>query len=792
MFRGKIRYYLRNINVYPEQAPTQMHQYGVIGDPAVRLVAPKSNANNRSRIRWNLPTNIAPIGSVLKVVGTVDGIQNGIGEGRITDQNNFDVSTAPIPFIVQNGKIGQLQNGVFVDTLFVQIPNPPNGRGQMPAMRGGHFKVYVKNAEGNDDASGNVRFTTAAPFFRRVEPTRDFATVQNEAQRFVMEVESRFNITSVALDVTVQAVNPARLALSTPGDTTVFSTVFQRRFASAITAPNLYQTVDSIPANLMREPNRVTYRAVAQTDSGQFFSDPFLAQIGNPPDVAAVRRATEGEGQLFNNNTIDFYPDGERVVIAADVYNWSNQPVERAVVYFYENSISNGIAPNQSPYLIANQIRIIDTVSVALPANGVARAKIPVPSWMNLLETYRIGIRVLADTTGQRYESTYFNNLSNQRAVQYNLFRVRTNSDSITIDDNVRLTYEANSFSQNGFVRVSKIVNPPKINQPDNNFVQMVTQSSPTERLAYRIERIDSSLTLTKPLTVRMVMSANQPQAVRQNTSAYFFSEPVERWFKVVSQTRVDSLTVQFEASRFGAYSLMSSLDSERPIISLGIEGQAYRVGSSASRRPRVTIVVQDQNGVYIDENLITIIRNNDSSEALKSKLTIPRNTPNANVVGMTFDDEFEAGENSLQFVFHDANLNAVRSEKMLFNVSADFDLVAHGAYPNPFNERTFIAYQIVNPIQEADAFELKIYTVSGRLIATCREPGPRALGVFPTGSQVADGVGQLRGNGDHALIWTGKDDNGNEVANGVYYGKLRITSRGRALEKIIKIVRLR
>ncbi len=792
LFRGKIRYYLRHINAYPEQAPSQMHQYGVLGDPAIRLATPITGANNRSRVRWNLPTHIAPIGSTLKIVGTVDGIQNGIGEGRITDQNNFDVSTAPIPFIVQNGKIGQLQNGVFVDTLFVPIPNPPDGRGRMPAMTGGHFKVHIRNAEGNNDANGEVRFTTAAPFFRRIEPTRDFATVQNEAQRFVMEVESRFNIARVDLDVNVLAVDPTRLSLTIPGETTVYRTVFNRQFSSISTAPNLYQTIDSIPPAFMREPNRVTYRAIAQTDSGQFRSDEFLAQIGNPPDVAAVRRAAEGEGQLFNNTTIDFYPDGERVVIGADVYNWSNQPVERAIVYFYENSISNGISPNQSPYLIANRIRLIDTVSVSLPPNGRARAKIPVPSWMQLLETYQIGIRVLADTTGQRYESTYFNNLSNQRPVQSNLFRVRTIADSITIDENVQLSYESNTFSRNGFVRVVKVSGPPKINQPDNNFVRLFSHSSPAERLAYRIERVDSNLTLTKPITVRMKMSSNEQPEVRQSAAAYFFSEPVERWLKVVGQTRVDSLTIQFDAPRFGAYSLMSTTDSERPIVSLGIEGQAYRPGTPASRRPRITVVVQDQNGVYIDESLITVIRNNDSSEALKSKLTIPRNTPNANVVGMTYDDEFEAGENSLQFVFHDANLNEVRSEKMLFNVSADFDLIAHGAYPNPFSERTFIAYQIINPIQEADAFELKIYTVSGRLIATCREPGPRSLGVFPTGSQIADGVGQLRGSGDHALIWTGKDDGGNEVANGVYYGKLRITSRGRALEKIIKIVRLR
>ncbi|MDW8436446.1 MAG: C25 family cysteine peptidase [Chloroherpetonaceae bacterium] len=792
MFRGKIRYYLRYINVYPDQAPSQMHQYGVLGDPAVRLSSPQVSANNRSRIRWNLPTHIAPIGSTLRIVGTVDGIQNGVGEGRITDQNNYDVSVAPIPFIVQNGRIGQLRNGVFVDTLFVQIPNPPRGRGRMPAMTGGHFKAYVRSVDGNADANGVVRFSTAAPFFRRVEPTSDFATTQNQAQRFVMEVESRQNVSRVDLDVVVEAIDPAKLSLTNPADTSAFSVAFQRRFASATSAPNVYQTIDSIPANLMREPNRVTYRAVAQTDSGQFFSDRFIAQVGNPPDIAAARRAREGEGQLFDNNTIDFYPDGDRVVIAADVYNWTDRPVERAVVYFYENSISNGITPNQSPYLIASQIRLIDTVSVSLPANASARAKIPVPSWMRLLETYRIGVRVLADTTGQRYESTYFNNLSNQRAVQYNLFRVRTTADSIVVDENVRIVYDANTFSQNGFVRISREPNPPKVNQPDNVFLRFESQANPSERLAYRIQPYDTTLKLIKPLTMRLRLSPDEPQQARENAAAYFFSAPVERWFKVVEQTRLDSLTIQVQSSRFGAYALMSASDAQRPIVTLGIEGQAYRPGSAASRRPRITVVVQDQNGVYLDEKLITVIRNGDSSEALKSRLTVPRATPNANVVAMTYDDEFDAGENSLQFVFHDANLNQTRSEKMIFNVSSDFELIAHGAYPNPFNERTFIAYEIINPIQEADAFELKIFTVSGRLIATCREPGPRSLDAFPTGSQVADGVGQLRGNGDHALIWTGKDDGGNEVANGVYYGKLRITSRGRALEKIVKIVRLR
>ncbi|MCS7032274.1 MAG: hypothetical protein NZL92_12220, partial [Gloeomargarita sp. SKYG116] len=184
-------------------------------------------------------------------------------------------------------------------------------------------------------------------------------------------------------------------------------------------------------------------------------------------------------------------------------------------------------------------------------------------------------MRVLADTTGQRYESTYFNNLSNQRAVQYNLFRVRTTADSIVVDENVRIVYDANTFSQNGFVRISREPNPPKVNQPDNVFLRFESQANPSERLAYRIQPYDTTLKLIKPLTMRLRLSPDEPQQARENAAAYFFSAPVERWFKVVEQTRLDSLTIQVQSSRFGAYALMSASDAQRPIVTLGIEGQA-------------------------------------------------------------------------------------------------------------------------------------------------------------------------------------------------------------------------
>jgi hypothetical protein len=128
----------------------------------------------------------------------------------------------------------------------------------------------------------------------------------------------------------------------------------------------------------------------------------------------------------------------------------------------------------------------------------------------------------------------------------------------------------------------------------------------------------------------------------------------------------------------------------------------------------------------------------------------------------------------------------------MVFNVGGDFDLDAKGAYPNPFDDETFIVYNITG---DAESFELKIYTVSGRLIATLRSSGARNQTAFPVNRGASDGAvggGNLFSPGAHAVAWTGKDESGTDVANGVYYGKLRITFQGKVAEKIIKIVRLR
>jgi hypothetical protein len=70
--------------------------------------------------------------------------------------------------------------------------------------------------------------------------------------------------------------------------------------------------------------------------------------------------------------------------------------------------------------------------------------------------------------------------------------------------------------------------------------------------------------------------------------------------------------------------------------------------------------------------------------------------------------------------------------------------------YPNPFNPETIIKYNLRQPEQ----VELTIYNALGQKVRTL--------------------VSQLQDAGQHAVIWGGENDDGEEVASGVYLFRLK------------------
>jgi hypothetical protein len=104
-----------------------------------------------------------------------------------------------------------------------------------------------------------------------------------------------------------------------------------------------------------------------------------------------------------------------------------------------------------------------------------------------------------------------------------------------------------------------------------------------------------------------------------------------------------------------------------------------------------------------------------------------------------------------------------------VLTASAEVDIVALFNFPNPFTEETRIMYDLS---AFAASARVQIFTLRGREI--------RSL----------DGPVQLNRN---EIVWDGTDEDGDPVANGVYFFRLEVESlSGEKIERIERIARVR
>lgn len=90
--------------------------------------------------------------------------------------------------------------------------------------------------------------------------------------------------------------------------------------------------------------------------------------------------------------------------------------------------------------------------------------------------------------------------------------------------------------------------------------------------------------------------------------------------------------------------------------------------------------------------------------------------------------------------------------------------------YPNPFNSSTVIWYYLPDVGYQPAEVEITVYNVLGKLVKTL--------------------VRKRQYPGEHKLVWDGKDEEGKEVASGIYFCKLKVS--GLDLVKPKKMVLLR
>ena len=213
--------------------------------------------------------------------------------------------------------------------------------------------------------------------------------------------------------------------------------------------------------------------------------------------------------------------------------------------------------------------------------------------------------------------------------------------------------------------------------------------------------------------------------------------------------------TIQAKTSYLGTVTCLRSEDAVPPDIQLTIgDQQHFTSGASVDASPLIQATLTDARGIdYITRPIQLALGRFGEFETIAETEYKLTQHPGSTQLILTYNSpELEPREYQLRLTASDLDGNEGESE-ITFQVHGKLQLVEPLNYPNPFTRDTTVTCELTKP---AESLTVKIYTVTGRLIRELKTDAP---------------AGFIK------LEWDGKDDDGNEVANGVYFGKIIVKS---------------
>ena len=213
--------------------------------------------------------------------------------------------------------------------------------------------------------------------------------------------------------------------------------------------------------------------------------------------------------------------------------------------------------------------------------------------------------------------------------------------------------------------------------------------------------------------------------------------------------------TIQAKTSYLGTVTCLRSEDKVPPDIQLTIGNQQhFTSGAPVDAKPLIQATLTDARGIdYITRPVQLALGRFGEFETIAETEYKLIQHPSSTQLVLTYNSpELEPREYQLRLTASDLDGNEGESE-ITFQVHGKLQLIEPLNYPNPFTRDTTVTCELTTP---AESLTVKIYTLTGRLIRQLETEAPA-------------GFIQLK--------WDGKDDEGSEVANGVYYGKIIVKS---------------
>jgi Peptidase family C25/Propeptide_C25/CARDB len=196
--------------------------------------------------------------------------------------------------------------------------------------------------------------------------------------------------------------------------------------------------------------------------------------------------------------------------------------------------------------------------------------------------------------------------------------------------------------------------------------------------------------------------------------------------------------------------------DSIKPLFSVTFDGYEIISGDIVSAKPDVKIILEDNSPLPLDTSFFTIVYNNKPLYFAQEELNY-QYTPYPNSKSeIHWTPELPDGKHKLEILAKDASGNFFdsTSSRTTFFVFNESDLTDVYNYPNPFNNETSFTFAL-RGTEIPEEVKIKVYTIAGRLIKDFK--------ISVTDLTI----------GFNKVYWNGKDQDGDDIANGVYLYKV-------------------
>ncbi len=430
----------------------------------------------------------------------------------------------------------------------------------------------------------------------------------------------------------------------------------------------------------------------------------------------------------------------------------------------------------------------------------------PGNKWSNFVIDYSLNqnTNILTDFYGIRSDNQTVKFLSNYPGNSYSFDTLNSLiypgikvNVKLSIDTSFKLNSVPNPYLSPVLKSISYNYRPPAELCPDNNLFitnDSVYQEGDTVGASVKVVNAGYS----EAVILINKWSASTPQGLKvlktdtvisnlKIDSSIFISANLPTIGLKRANSKKDTVNLYYEctikgANEFYIYNntvlkkIVVEGDSVKPEMDITFDGTKVVSGDNISSKPDILIKFYDNSLVFIKDTSNIKIKLNDKyvpyyiGSVKNPDLTISFPDNNYLQAIVNYTPKLEEKDHKFEFISSDAAGNRADTVKYFLSVSSVFSVYEVFNYPNPMRDFTKFTFKISGS-ERPEKCKIKIYTVAGRLIKT--------IETFPF-------------IGFNSIDWDGRDEDGDNIANGVYLYKIIIEQAGKTETQLQKLVVLK